>query len=149
MSDVAPRVVLDTNACLDLFVFHDPRAAALLAAVQAHAVTAVTDPPCRAEWLRVLTYPQLALDAAQRDTATAAFDAACVVLGHAGADDLARLPRCADPDDQKFLELAQRAQAVCLVSRDHELLRLAARTRRGHGFDIVVPEAWPGRAVVT
>ena len=38
MSDTRPRIVLDTNACLDLWVFGDPRAAGLLAALQAGAL---------------------------------------------------------------------------------------------------------------
>ena len=38
MSAARPRIVLDTNACLDLWVFGDPRAAGLLAALQAGAL---------------------------------------------------------------------------------------------------------------
>ncbi|WP_441005125.1 PIN domain-containing protein, partial [Novilysobacter viscosus] len=54
-----PRVVLDTNVCLDLWLFGDPRAADLRAALHAGGVLAVTDQACREEWLRVLHYPQL------------------------------------------------------------------------------------------
>lgn len=139
-----PCVVLDTNVCLDLFVFADPRAGALGAALHAQALRAVTDTACRDEWLRVLTYPQIALDAARRVAATADFDAWLEPCGAPIIVDAPALPRCADADDQKFLELAQRAHASCLVSRDHELLKLAARTRREHGFDIVTPWDWRG-----
>ena len=66
MNIAAPRVVLDTNACLDLWVFADPRAAGLLAALQAGALQAVTNTTCRDEWLRVLHYPQLQLTDAAR-----------------------------------------------------------------------------------
>lgn len=136
-----PCVVLDTNVCLDLFVFADPRAHALGAALRAGAVRAVTDAACRDEWLRVLGYPQLALDAGRRAAATADYDA-WLAPCHDMATGLPALPHCADADDQKFLELAQRAQACCLLSRDHELLRLAPRTRRDHGFDVVAPWDW-------
>ena len=39
----------------------------------------------------------------------------------------AALPPCVDADDQKFLELAARSAADCLVTGDRELLKLARR----------------------
>lgn len=140
-----PRLVLDTNVCLDLFVFGDAQCAVLLGALHAGAVEAITDVACRDEWLAVLAYPQLALDAARRDAAVAAFDARLSLLPEAQRKPLpgvAKLPRCADPDDQKFLELAQACGAQWLLSRDNELLKLARRARRDHGFDIATPQAW-------
>ncbi|TAL71586.1 MAG: PIN domain-containing protein [Rhodanobacter sp.] len=144
MTTGVPCVVLDTNVCLDLFVFGDPRAAMLGAALHAHAFLAVTDADCRAEWLRVLTYPQLALATARRAAVAAEFDRWLAPFAGTSETQAPPLPRCADADDQKFLELAQRARACCLLSRDHELLKLAARTRRDHGFDIVTPWDWVG-----
>ena len=140
-----PRLVLDTNVCLDLFVFGDAQCAALREALRTGAVEAVGNEACRAEWLAVLAYPQLALDAARQAAALAAFDASLHRLPDTERRDLAdvpKLPRCRDPDDQKFLELAQACGARWLLSRDRELLKLAQRTRRGHGFDILVPQAW-------
>ncbi|HEU4777610.1 MAG TPA: PIN domain-containing protein, partial [Telluria sp.] len=43
----AQRIVLDTNVCLDLFVFRDPRWSDLLAALESGAVEAVTRADCR------------------------------------------------------------------------------------------------------
>ncbi|MEY2169530.1 MULTISPECIES: putative toxin-antitoxin system toxin component, PIN family [unclassified Rhodanobacter] len=140
-----PRLVLDTNVCLDLFVFGDASCATLRDALRAGAVQAVTDAACRDEWLRVLGYPQLALDAARRAAAVAAFDESVRLLPTAGrpvVPAMPKLPRCADPDDQRFLELAQASGAQWLLSRDRELLKLARRTRREHGFDILTPQAW-------
>jgi len=137
--------VLDTNVCLDLFVFGDASCATLRDALRAGAVQAVTDAACRGEWLRVLGYPQLALDAARRAAAVAAFDESVRLLPTAGrpvVPAMPKLPRCADPDDQRFLELAQASGAQWLLSRDRELLKLARRTRREHGFDILTPQAW-------
>ena len=54
----------------------------------------------------------------------------------------ARPPRCRDPDDQKFLELAAASGAAVLFSRDAEVLRLARRTARDGAFDIMKPEDW-------
>ena len=45
------------------------------------------------------------------------------------AERRSTLPRCADPDDQKFLELADDAGADVLVTGDGHLLSLAGRTR--------------------
>lgn len=140
-----PRLVLDTNVCLDLFVFGDASCVALRDALHAGALQAVTDESCRDEWLAVLAYPQLALDAARREAAIAAFDASLRLLPAAERPVVPatpKLPRCGDPDDQKFLELAQACAARWLLSRDSELLKLARRTRRDHGFDILTPQAW-------
>ncbi|HEV8692695.1 MAG TPA: putative toxin-antitoxin system toxin component, PIN family, partial [Lysobacter sp.] len=144
MNESAPRVVLDTNVCLDLFLFDDPRVARLRDALQAGAVVAAIDDVCREEWLRVLDYPQLGLDDAQRATAIARFDASMMPASVAAATkrDRPSLPRCKDPDDQKFLELALHADACWLLSRDDHLLALAARTRRAGLFEILTPQAW-------
>ena len=44
----AKRIVLDTNVCLDLFVFKDPRWDGLLAALESGAVEAITRADCLA-----------------------------------------------------------------------------------------------------
>jgi predicted nucleic acid-binding protein len=51
------------------------------------------------------------------------------------------LPRCSDPDDQKFIELAITARARWLLTRDRALLKLARRAQ-GHGVEILTPERW-------
>lgn len=141
MDNIRPRVVLDTNVCLDLFVFGDPRVATLRAALQSGDVVAVTNPECREEWLRVLDYPQLRLDEAARAAAIAAFDTQVQLLPTSVVLD-GVLPRCADPDDQKFLHLAHACGARWLLSRDDALLVLSRRTRRDGLFEILLPDAW-------
>lgn len=141
--DIA-RIVLDTNVCLDLFVFDDPRCARLRDALHDGDVIAVTDDACRDEWLRVLRYPELRLDEAMREVAEARFD---VALRHCSSlllheSDLPAIPRCRDPDDQKFLELAARVQARWLLTRDDHLLALAKRARREGLFAILAPSEW-------
>ena len=138
-----PRIVLDTNVCLDLLVFRDPACAPLHDALQRGAVHAMTRPDCRDEWLRVLHYPGLPVDDTSRPALVAAFDA----LNHlapAPLTDAAALPlpRCADPDDQKFLELALETGARWLLSKDKELLKLASRAQRDCRFAILQPQAW-------
>ncbi len=74
----AARVVIDTNLALDLFLFEDAGVATLNAALRAGAVTWLALPSMRDELARVLTYPHLAQQQAQRgvtaDAVLAAFD---------------------------------------------------------------------------
>jgi len=64
--DGAPRVVLDTNVCLDLFLFRDAACAPLAGALADGRVQAVADAACREEWLRVLHYPSVPIRPEQR-----------------------------------------------------------------------------------
>lgn len=140
---IPKRVVLDTNVCLDLFVFRDPRWAALLAALRAGSIEAVTRDDCRMEWQIVLTYPHLPLDDDSRVNSAAEFDALITCLPAADSTlAKARLPICSDPDDQKFLELARDAQATVLITKDKALLKLARKTANAGMFAIIRPEAW-------
>ena len=135
------RLVLDTNALLDLWLFDDPRCAFLRDGLAAGTLCVVSSAACREEFMRVLHYPALALDDARRGEMRARFDATCELLDVAPSE--ARLPRCRDADDQKFLELARDAGARALVTRDAELLKLSRRARGAAGFDIATPEALP------
>ena len=138
-----PRIVLDTNVCLDLLVFRDPACAPLHDALQRGAVHAMTRPDCRDEWLRVLHYPGLPVDDTSRPALVAAFDALNHLAPAPLTDAVALpLPRCADPDDQKFLELALETGARWLLSKDKELLKLASRAQRDCRFAILQPQAW-------
>lgn len=137
-----PRIVLDTNVCLDLLVFRDPACMPLHDALQRGAVRAMTRPDCREEWRRVLHYPGLPVDAAARPRLIAAFDALSHMAPARQALAAVPLPRCADPDDQKFLELALDTGARWLLSKDRELLKLANRTWRVCRFAILQPQAW-------
>ncbi len=134
------RIVIDTNVCLDLFVFHDPRWADLLAAIESGAVEAITRADCRDEYNIVLHYPHLPLDEISRPVAAARFDALIKVV--APPESGVRLPVCTDPDDQKFLELARDAGARTLITKDKALLKLARRLQKAGMFDVIVPEKW-------
>lgn len=139
-----PRIVLDTNVCLDLFVFRDPACAPLLDALQRGAIQAVTRQDCRDEWHRVLHYPGLPIDDRTRPALVAEFDALShhAVPAAPVAPAMSGLPRCADPDDQKFLELALESGARWLLSKDKELLKLAAHAHRACQFAILRPQEW-------
>jgi putative PIN family toxin of toxin-antitoxin system len=139
------RIVLDTNVCLDLFVFRDPRWQALLAAMQSGEVQTVTRSDCRTEWTLVIAYTKLGLDAGAQTAAIAEFDKLIAVLDLPPPDGVPALPVCRDPDDQKFLELAAAVGASCVITKDKALLKLAGKMRRRGGFDILSPEQWIAR----
>ena len=134
------RIVLDTNICLDLFVFRDPRWQPLLDAMQAGDVQAVTRADCRMEWTLVLAYAKLGLDEAAQRAALGEFDRWITLVDATPIDGL--LPVCKDPDDQKFLELAAASGATMLLSKDKALLKLARRTRKLGLFEILSPAQW-------
>jgi putative PIN family toxin of toxin-antitoxin system len=134
------RIVIDTNVCLDLFVFQDPRWASLLAAIESGAVEAITRADCRAEYLFVLNYPHLPLDDSSRPESAARFDRYIKVVQP--PESGVRLPVCTDRDDQKFLELARDAQADILITKDKALLKLAKRLAKAGMFKVIQPEKW-------
>ena len=139
LASVQP-IVLDTNVCLDLFVFHDPRWEPLMQALERGELTAVTRADCRDEYLIVLHYPHLPLDEDSRAVAAAQFDRLVTVV--APDSKPVRLPVCTDRDDQKFLELARDAGAAILVTKDKALLKLNRKTTQAGMFKIMLPEAW-------
>jgi putative PIN family toxin of toxin-antitoxin system len=137
---VPPKVVIDTNVCLDLFVFNDPRWVPLLAEIEAGTIEAITRADCRDEYRFVLNYPHLPLDDGTRALAAERFDRALRVV--APPPKPIRLPVCTDKDDQKFLELARDASADTLITKDKALLKLARKTAQAGLFRILLPEAW-------
>jgi len=140
------RLVLDTNVWLDWLVFADPGIKPLQAMVASGDAGIVINADCEAELLRVLGYPL------QKWTLDAVQQSACIERCRAVAHKVETscdipLPRCADPDDQKFLELSAGACAHYLLSRDQALLALA-RHRPSLPFHIVTPEEFAaGRSV--
>lgn len=140
MIPVPKKVVIDTNVCLDLFVFNDPRWAKLVSAIERGAVEAVTRSDCRDEYNIVLHYKHLPLDDASRPLAAARFDQLIKVV--APPESGIKLPVCSDKADQKFLEIARDAQAEVLITKDKALLKLARRLAREGMFKVMLPEKW-------
>lgn len=141
-SDGVCRLVLDTNVWLDWLVFADASVQAIRAGVQARRIEIVMNPPCRAELERALGYP-LRGEVAQPDVqALWMVEALGMVrqLKVNGASAAGRLPRCRDPDDQKFLELALNANADFLVTRDKALLVFARRRFQPLPFRVMTPQ---------
>ncbi len=140
-SEARRRVVFDTNVLVSLYVFSDSRFAPLRDKVETGEWLALTSAPCREEFRRVLAYPMFRLTQERQQQALADYDR-CAICIEAGAGGVApgMLPRCADRDDQKFLELARDGRAAWLVTADKALLKLARRERLRSLFRILPPE---------
>ncbi len=136
------RAVIDTNVCLDLFVFCDRRYQPLLDALNNGSLQAVTRADCRKEYAFVLNYPHLPLDADSREAALARFDALITLLAPEEKHDNIALPVCKDREDQKFMQLARDAQASVLITKDKALLKLAKRNAKLGLFAILTPDIW-------
>lgn len=130
------RIVLDTNVVLDLFHWANVDAVPIMAALEAGRIECLADARTLDELQRVLTYPQLKLTPEMIAERWARYSALVKVVADGEAPPL---PRCKDRDDQKFLELAARANADILVSKDKALLKLRGRTKLA--FQIVKPAA--------
>lgn len=135
------RLVLDTNVWLDWLVFDDRGIAAVRSAVETEGAEIFATVDCERELARVLTYPmrKTPLDADVQAEHLARFRSLASMHDHAPAGDAAALPRCADADDQKFLELARDCRADFLITRDRDLLVFARRKHQPLPFRIVTP----------
>ena len=135
------RLVLDTNVWLDWLVFSDHGIAAISNAVEAEGAEIFATADCERELARVLAYPmrKAPLEAGVQAEYLARFRRLACMRDHAPDSDAATLPRCADADDQKFLELARDCRADFLITRDRDLLVFARRKYQPLPFRIVTP----------
>ncbi len=140
MNTIIPkRIVIDTNVCLDLFVFHDQRWNEILEALQKGSLKAYTRSECRDEWLAVLKYPHLPIKAENLPDIQSQFDQLIECIAPTMLSEI-KLPVCSDRDDQKFLEIARDTNAHFLITKDKALLKLAKRIRKLGLYSIETPE---------
>jgi uncharacterized protein len=140
VNPVAAGAVLDTNVVLDWLVFRDARMAPLAAAVEQGRLRWLASLPMRAELARMLVHSSLRRWSPDVEQALATFDCLAEVRDSAAP---ARL-RCADPDDQIFIDLALAEPADWLVTHDRALLKLARRAQP-YGVTVLTPAAWCAR----
>ena len=119
-------IVLDTNIVLDVFVFADPAAAPVRAALEAGQLDWLATLPMREELARVLAYPKivprLAFYSLTAQDVLAAFNKHTRLVEVAARAKLI----CRDPDDQQFIDLAVAHQAL-LLSKDKAVISMAKR----------------------
>jgi len=135
------RLVLDTNVWIDWLVFDDPSIAPIKAAQQDRRIQIVVDEACLEELKVVLGYPEFGLDDALKKNHLAEVDRCSLRHVDHPPKRAIVLPRCSDPDDQKFLTLALDAAADWLLTRDKVLLNLNRRLKTA-GFRVVSPSDW-------
>ena len=129
------RFVLDTNVLLSALLFHAGSLSWLRAAWREERLRPLASRRTAAELIRVLAYPEFHLDEDDREHLLADYLPWCetVVIPDPPPD----VPRCRDPSDRPFLELAVAGRADALVTGDGDLLALAA----GFSVPILTPAA--------
>jgi putative PIN family toxin of toxin-antitoxin system len=136
------QLVLDTNVWIDWLVFEDPSIAPLKGAHQRGRIHIVVNESCLEELNEVLAYPEFRLDDAQKKNHLAEVDRGTIRHDDQRPARPTALPRCSDPDDQKFLTLALDAGADWLLTRDKALLKIGRKKLEAAGFRIATPAQW-------
>lgn len=143
-SDDRPRLVLDTNTVLALWMFRDPKLAALRKWIEAGKCRLYSREDALEELRRVLAYRQFGLDEVPQrsihETYRSNLTNWSAPTDGTSTREPTALPNCRDTDDQKFLEIALKAQATHLVTRDKALLKLARHRSTRNRFAILTPE---------
>lgn len=137
-----PLVILDTQIVMDWLVFAEPRIAQLIASVESRHLLWTATEAMKAEMLHVLGRGVAARYGPDLDRIHEAFARHCQIV-EVPVLGMAR-PRCSDPDDQKFIDLALACaahQPTWLISRDRAVLKVAKRARK-LGLEILSPDAW-------
>lgn len=133
------RLVLDTQVWLDLLVFGDDAVEPLRRMIECGDAAVLATAAMRDEFQRVLAYPALHLSTDAQAQALARFDRIARI--DAQPVTAPEAPRCRDPDDQMFIDLALARGVDALLSRDAEVLRLGSRLAR-YGVAVATPQAW-------
>ena len=127
-------VVLDTNILLDILVFEDPSIMVLKDALQSGYLTAWTREEILEEFTEVIARPAFKL-ATELQEKLAQQARELQLIDNTSA--LSPAPfRCADEDDQVFLDLALKLAPCLLISKDKEVLKLKSRAHP-HGVFIL------------
>jgi len=131
--------VLDTNVLLDWLVFGNPALLPLAAALAEKRLSWVATEAMREEMAHVLGRGLGDRWTVDDEHWRAAWVRHAQLLP--APVTALTVPRCSDPDDQKFIELAIAARARWLLTRDRALLKLARRSL-AYGVEILTPERW-------
>ncbi len=123
----SPRWVLDTNVALSALIRPGGITGRLRLAWQTELFVPLVSRETAAELIRVLAYPKFRLSAEEQHDLLADYLPWSEVV-HMSATP-PKTPRCRDPDDLPFLQLAYAAKADALITGDADLLVLASLSR--------------------
>ena len=133
LTDIKPRLVLDTNVILDLLVFKDPSAEPIQLLLDANQVDAVRTLASMAELIDVIGRPTFKLSQENQEAIVQAWESATRLLENTAIEPAPFT--CRDRDDQVFIDMAFSIRPALLLSKDLRVLELQAIARR-HGVDI-------------
>ena len=122
-----PRVVLDTNVVLSALLFGRGPTARVRVGWQSSRFVPLASTATAHQLVRVLAYPRFGLSAEEQSELLADFMP--WVTAVQVSDPPPAVPRCRDPHDQIFLELAEAGNAQWLVTGDRDLLALQGQVK--------------------
>ena len=131
-----PRAVFDTNVVVSALLFPASRIAVLRSIWQSRRATPLVSRATTSELLRVLAYPKFKLTAEDQNELLDDFLPFAEVVFI--AEPAPRTPKCRDPSDTPFLELAITAEADALITGDLDLVALRGK----FSVPILRPEEW-------
>ena len=115
------KVVFDTNTVVSALLFANGQLSWLREHWRSGEVTSLVSRPTVDELIRVLAYPKFKLNRTEIEALLAdylPFTSAVTVSPRPQS------PKCSDPDDQMFINLAIEGQADTLVTGDRALLAM-------------------------
>ena len=115
-----PRLVIDTNVLLDLFVFADPRVAALHDNITSKRCLVFFCSEMLDEFRDVLGRAQFSLSEEDQNNILRYWQDLGTLLSIEQSAPI----RCSDPDDQIFIDLAFQVRPAVLYSKDLALIDL-------------------------
>jgi len=133
LTDIKPRLVLDTNVILDLLVFKDPSTEPIQLILATKQVDAVRTPASMAELIDVIGRPAFKLSQADQEIVVQAWESSSRLIEDTAIESAPFT--CRDLDDQVFINMAYSLRPALLLSKDLRVLELQAIAQR-HGVDI-------------
>ena len=137
--------VIDTNVLFDWLVFVDPRLDPLRQALSNGRLRWITCARMLDEFAHVLGREPLSTRVVDREQVDRQIQTHARLVEHRHEPippGWPRLtPRCSDPDDQIFIDLAIAQGAQLLLTRDRALLKLARKAQL-RGVWVTTPERW-------
>jgi putative PIN family toxin of toxin-antitoxin system len=133
LSDIKPRLVLDTNVILDLLVFKDPSTEPIRLMLDAKLVDAVRSEASMLELVDVIQRPIFKLSQQEQEMILQAWEGVTRLLENTAIESAPFI--CRDLDDQIFLDMAYSIRPAVLFSKDLRVLELRV-SAKGHGVEI-------------
>ena len=125
----APRVVIDTNVLLPILLYEKPESNWLARLWIDHRITPLANRETLSELRNKLEEKSARLKLQQAKAFAAArmakYEPWCE---QTPVETNPANPRCEDPSDQKFIDLAIQGQAKILITKDKQLLSMGDRT---------------------